>query len=182
MRLKSVLLIGALSLLGLLLVVGVFLANEEKTYPEYWLQRRMDHFSAPRSQPAVVGDSLLRYKFYDDRGIDIAVELDNRNQLRLTKGIWFDDKKPQKSLSFRLPVATFHTLGKTFTQSWPSSHSHEVDDHFGGRYATLELQTGSGPQNAIMVAYYNATPDSTFTQFTKQLLGLAHQALKEEQK
>ena len=57
---------------GLLALGVLYFAYEEKTLPEYWLQRHLADapLQAAVSLPA---DSVLRYAFYDSSGIDLAV-------------------------------------------------------------------------------------------------------------
>ena len=164
-------LLGGASLLAL----GVlYFAYEEKTLPEYWLQR---HLADAPLQVAVSlpADSVLRYAFYDSSGIDLAVEVDNTGALRLTQGAWFDDHP--RMLRTRTTVvgpAAFRRLARQFARTWPASQMDDVENHFGGRYALLELRHDAA--HVVTVEYYNVVPTAPFPQFKHELLELAERA------
>ncbi len=158
-----------------LLVLGVvYLTNEEKTLPEYWLQRHLANapLQAATTLPA---DSVLRYAFYDSSGIDLAVEVDNTGALRLTQGAWFDGHpRMLRTRTLMVNPSPFRNLAQRFAHTWPASQMKDVDDHFGGRYALLELR--HGPDDAVTIGYYNVAPTSPFYQFKHELLKLAERA------
>jgi len=167
---RRVLLGGA----GLLALGGLYFAYEEKTLPEYWVQRHLT--DAPLQ--AVVSrsaDSVLRYAFCDASGIDFAVEVDNAGALRLTQGAWFDDHpRLRRRCTAAVGPATFRRLARRFARTWPASQTNDADDHFGGRYALLELRHDSA--HAVTVGYYNVVPAAPFSRFKRELLKLAERA------
>ena len=167
---RRVLLGGA----GLLALGVLYFAYEEKTLPEYWLQRHLADapLQAAVSLPA---DSVLRYAFYDSSGIDLAVEVDNAGALRVTQGAWFDDHPWMlRTRTTVVDPATFRSLARRFARTWPTSRMDDVDNHFGGRYALLELRHDSA--HAVTVGYYNVVPAAPFSQFKRELLKLAERA------
>lgn len=167
---RRVLLGGA----GLLVLGALYFAYEEKTLPEYWLQRHLADapLQAAVSLPA---DSVLRYAFYDSSGIDLAVEVDNTGALRVTQGSWFDDHpRMLRTRTAAVAPATFRSLAGRFTRTWPASRMDDVEDHFGGRYALLELRRDS--VHTVTVGYYNMVPTAPFFQFKRELLKLAERA------
>jgi hypothetical protein len=155
-----------------LLALGVlYFAYEEKTLPEYWLQRHLADapLQAALSLPA---DSVLRYAFYDSSGIDLTVEVDNAGALRVTQGAWFQDHpRMLRTRTTAVDQATFRLLARRFARTWPASQMDEADDHFGGRYALLELRHDSA--HAVTVGYYNVVPTAPFSQLKRDLLKLA---------
>jgi len=159
-----------------LLALGVlYFAYEEKTLPEYWLQRHLT--DAP--QQAVVSlpaDSALRYAFYDSSGIDLTVEIDNVGALRVTQGAWFDDHpRMLRTRTIAVDPTAFRSLARRFARTWQASQMNDVDNHFGGRYALLELRHDSA--HMVTVGYYNVVPTAPFFQFKHELLKLAERAL-----
>ena len=164
-------LLGGASLLAL---VGLYFAYEEKTLPEYWLQRRLADAPLQAAVP-VPADSVLRYAFYDASGIDLAVEVDNAGALRLTQGTWFEDhSRMLRTRTTAVGPAAFRRLARRFARMWPASHLDDADDHFGGRYALLELRHNSA--QAVTVGYYNVVPAAPFSQFKHEVLKLAERA------
>lgn len=164
-------LLGGASLLAL---GGLYLAYEEKTLPEYWLQRHLA--DAPlRAAVPVPADSVLRYAFYDASGIDLTVEVDNAGALRLTQGSWFyNHPRMLRTRTTAVGPAAFRRMARRFARTWPASHTEEVDDHFGGRYALLEMRHDS--THAVTVEYFNVVPASPFSQFKHEVLQLAELA------
>jgi hypothetical protein len=164
-------LLGGASLLALGVLYVVY---EEKTMPEYWLQRRLADapLQAAVSLPA---DSVLRYAFFDSSGINVAVEVDNAGALRVTQGTFFADH-PQllRTRTAAVGPAAFRGLAKRFALTWPASRTYDVDDHFGGRHALLELRHDSA--HAVTVVYYNVVPPPPFSKFKHELLNLAGRA------
>ena len=159
---------------GLLALGVLYFTYEEKILPEYWLQR---HLADAPLQAAVSfpADSVLRYAFYDSSGIDLAVEVDNAGALRVTQGAWFDDHPWMlRTRTTVVAPATFRSLARRFVRTWPASRMYDVDDHFSGRYALLELRHDSA--HAVTVGYYNVVPAAPFSQFKRELLRLAERA------
>jgi hypothetical protein len=164
-------LLGGASLLALGVLYVVY---EEKTLPEYWLQRQLA--DAPlQAAVSIPADSVLRYAFYDSSGIDLTVEVDNGGALRVTQGAWFDDHpRTLRTRTTAVGPAAFRNLARRFARTWPASQMDDVDNHFGGRYALLELRHDS--VHAVTVGYYNVVPASSFSQFKHELLTLAERA------
>ena len=164
-------LLGGASLLAL---GGLYFAYEEKTLPEYWLQRQLADAPLQAAVP-VPADSVLRYAFYDASGIDLAVEVDNAGALRLTQGTWFDNHpRMLRTRTTAVGPAAFRRLSQRFARTWPASHTDGADDHFGGRYALLELRHDS--THAVTVGYYNVVPAAPFSQFKHEVLKMAERA------
>ncbi len=163
-------------------VVGLlYFFNEEKTYPEYWFQRHLTAYSSLRAigvKDKLVADTLVRYKFYHDGDIDLAIELDNRGNLQLLQGGWNMGSIPKISHSIHVSSSEFRRLAKLFTSQWPNSEMHDVDYHFGGTYAELELVDTNQPKNTIRVAYYNTIPNSLFINFKKDVIQVAQKAMQ----
>ncbi|ALW85931.1 hypothetical protein AUC43_12990 [Hymenobacter sedentarius] len=152
----------------------LYFAYEEKTLPEYWLQRHLA--DAPRQAAKLFpADSVLRYAFYDSSGIDLAVQVDNAGALRVTQGAWFIDHPPTLPTgTAAVGPTTFRSLARRFTRTWSASQIEDVDNHFGGRYALLELRHGSS--HSVTVGCYNVIPAASFSQFKHELLELAERA------
>lgn len=167
---RRVLLGGA----GLLALGVLYFACEEKTLPEYWLQRHLT--DAPlQAAVSLQADSVLRYAFYDSSGIDLAVEVDNTGALRLTQGAWFNDHpRMLRTRTIAVDPAAFRSLARRFARTWPASQMNDVDNHFGGRYALLELRQDA--VHAVTVGYYNVVPTAPFSQFKREFLKLAERA------
>ena len=164
-----------LSGVGLLALGVLYFRHEEKTLPEYWLQRRLA--AAPRSPAlSVSADSVLRYAFYDDSGIDLTVEVNNTGALRLTQGTWFKDHpRPSRTRTAAVGPAAFRRLARQFARTWPQSAFHDGNYHFGGRQALMELRYDSS--KVVTVGYYNVVPSASFARFKHELLQLAERAL-----
>lgn len=167
---RRVLLLGAWLLgLGVLYVV-----YEEKTFPEYWLQRRLADAPMQAVVP-VPADSALRYAFFDSSGINVAVEVDNAGALRLTQGTFFSNHpRLVRTRTAVVDPAAFRRLARRFARTWPASRTEEVEDHFGGRHALLELRHDS--THAVSVVYDNVAPAAPFSQFKREVLKLAERA------
>jgi hypothetical protein len=167
---RRVLLIGA----GLLVFGVLYIAYEEKTFPEYWLQRRLAEAPLQAAIP-VPADSVLRDAFFDDSGINVAVEVDNAGALRLTQGTFFPNHPRRvRTRTAVVGPAAFRRLARRFARTWPAARTEEVEDHFGGRHALLELRHGS--THAVSVVYHNAVPAAPFSQFKREVLKLVERA------
>ena len=136
----------------------------------------LPYWDAPlQAAVPVPADSVLRYAFYDASGIDLAVEVDNAGALRLTQGTWFDNHpRMLRTRTTAVGPAAFRRLSQRFARTWPASRTDEADDHFGGRYALLELRHDS--THAVTVGYYNVVPAAPFSQFKHEVLKMAERA------
>ena len=178
MRLKSFLVfISALTIGGLLLtIVGLY--NEEKFYSEYWLQRKIDGIAVSRKTSTTSpSDSVIRYRFYHSAGIDFALEIGNHDNLRIARHTWLQSSKSQEVFSAKLKANTFRYFARKFSKTWHSSQQHDVDDHFGGKYAEIELVDTNNPSGKTLIGFYNRRPDSAFENFKSEMLELAEEML-----
>jgi hypothetical protein len=168
----------SITILGLGLV---YVFNEEKTYPEYWFQKRLTVYSRSQAvddKDKLVADTLVRYKFYYDGDIDLAIEMSNRGNLQLLQGGWNMGSIPKINRSIHINSSEFRRLARSFTNQWSSSEMHDIDNHFGGRYAELELVDINQPKKTITVGYYNTMPNPLFINFKEDIIRVAEKAMQ----
>ena len=159
----------------------VYFFNEEKTYPEYWFQRRVTAYSslqAVDNKDRLVADTLVRYKFYHDGDIDLAIEVDNRGNLQLLQGGWHMSSIPKINYSIPIGSSEFRRLAKLFTSQWSNSEMHDIDDHFGGTYAELELVDINQPEKTVTIGYYNTMPNQLFINYKEDIIRVAQKAMQ----
>jgi len=169
---------GIKILLGLILscslLVILYLFNTEKVHSEFWLQKKINTYSCiePPLNTDLTGESLT-YNFYDDSGIDIEISLYNKGYITLSLNKWFKDNSNPKTYTFKTDKDEIDNLINTFKSNYPKSEFKEIEDHLGGRYATLEYQGGK----SIKIGFYNITPDKKFKSIKNKIVDLGNDVI-----
>lgn len=183
MKIKSLIIILVVAVCAL----GTFyLLNDEVFYREYWTQRKINEYKNLKSDiPVSKPNSLVRYKFYHNSGIDFTIELNNLGYLTIKTNDWHTGSTrstKSKNLNFKIDKLKFKNLQDKFITNWSTSSYHDTDDHFGGVYYEVELVYLKNEKNNLKVSYYNIIPDQAFMDFKDELISISENELKQDSK
>ncbi len=157
----------------------LYLFNEEKFYPEYWLQRNIDNYSCiePMENIDLAGTELT-YKFYHDSGIDIEISLSSNGIVSIGRHKWFNDMPDSKTYSFKFDKRTVEQLIDEFSTIYCESEINEADFKFGGEYSILIFDDNIA-KDRIEIGYYNVVPKNQFKEFKSKIIEIGNEVISE---
>lgn len=160
----------------------IYLFNDEKFYPEYWLKLEIDKLG-DRNLLTKNNNSVefIRYRFYYEHPtIDFSISLDAEGKLIIQKSIWFGPKADTKTYLFKVGKDEYNRIKNKTKSVWSVSKTEAEDYKLGALYYSIELIDQKELSEELELNFYNVTPESDFLLIKNELLMIAKNAIKEQ--